>query len=111
LFPKTRFQDIGESELGITAERDPEKHRIARKALNPGFSPKVLKTREFIIHNHTDQFVSQLKKLGNTDQGLNIIDVLLSPRSSAHIMTNVLIVVQLVSLGYCWRYGVRQKVR
>ncbi|KAF2185491.1 cytochrome P450 [Zopfia rhizophila CBS 207.26] len=73
LFPKTRFQDIGEKELGVTAERDPEKHRVARRMLNPGFSSKALKAREHVIHDHTDEFISQLRAYG-ISEGIDICE-------------------------------------
>lgn len=74
-FLKTKFQDIGEKELGITAERDLVKHREVRKLLNPAFSAKAFKTRVPILHEHIDRFVNQLDKLGKTSKGVNIIDV------------------------------------
>lgn len=74
-FLKTKFQDIGEKELGITAERDLVKHREVRKLLNPAFSAKAFKTRIPILHEHIDRFVNQLEKLGTIEKGVNIIDV------------------------------------
>lgn len=74
-FLKTRFQDIGEKELGITAERDLVKHREVRKLLNPAFSAKAFKTRVPILHEHIDRFVDQIGKLGTAEKGVNIIDV------------------------------------
>ncbi|MCJ1477283.1 hypothetical protein MMC13_005954 [Lambiella insularis] len=73
-FIKTKFQDIGEKELGITAERDPEKHRVVRKALNPGFNPRTFATREPVLHEHIDRFVGQLAELGTTGKGVNMIE-------------------------------------
>jgi cytochrome P450 len=45
----------------MTAERDPGKHGVARRLLNPSFSATALKSREHAIHAYTDQFVLQLK--------------------------------------------------
>ena len=59
----------------MTAERDPEKHKVARRLLNPGFSARALKAREHVIHAHTDKFVSQLKIDGSSEEGIDICEV------------------------------------
>jgi len=77
VFLKTRFQDIREKELRVTVERDAEKHRSVRRMLNTGFSPRAFKNREQVIHDHTDQFVSQLREYGGTEQGVDFCEVCL----------------------------------
>ena len=71
-FVKSNFQDIGEKELGVTAERDPERHRQQRKQLAPGFSLRALRDQEMVIHEHMDRFIRQLEKLGMTGDGVEI---------------------------------------
>jgi cytochrome P450 len=76
LFLKTKFQDIGEKELGITAERDPEKHRIARKMLSPGFSARAFKLKEDVFHEHVDELVYRLNQPENSgSEGVELIQV------------------------------------
>lgn len=106
-FLKTKFQDIGEKELGITAERDLVKHREVRKLLNPAFSAKAFKTRVPILHEHIDRFVDQIGKLGTTEKGVNIIQVgvtILNITSDTPRLT--LLVVWLASLGSCRWFGI-----
>lgn len=110
MFPKTKFQVIGESELGVTAERDPEKHRAARRLLNPGFSTRAFKTREQVIHDHTDQFVSQLKEYGNAEQGVDFCEVR-SRMCGIDVGLTLNKVVPLASLGYRGRHGVWAQIR
>lgn len=61
-FIKTNFQEIGESEPGITAERDPDKHREISKKLLPAFSGKALRAQESVVHGHVDRFIRQLER-------------------------------------------------
>jgi len=109
-FRKTRFQDIGEKELGITAERDPEKHKIVRKMLNPGFSARASKNREDVVHYHTDLFISQLKAQGGTERGIDISEV-----SVRHLLYRTQLIGStvelLVGLGYRRRYGIWTQIR
>lgn len=79
VFKKSDFQDIGEKEPGITAERDPDRHREISKQLAPAFSAQACKTQEPILHEHVDEFVRQLEKYGTTAQGINMSDVRASP--------------------------------
>ncbi|KAJ5420683.1 cytochrome P450 [Penicillium sp. CMV-2018d] len=68
IFQKSDFQEIGENEPGITAEKDPEVHRQIAKKLVPAFSTKALRKQEDVIHQHVDGFVAQLRKYGMTDE-------------------------------------------
>ena len=74
-FVKTKFQDIGEKELGITAERDPTRHREVRRLLNPGFGTRAVKEREHVLHEHIDRLIGQIRARGTIGQGVNMIDV------------------------------------
>lgn len=68
IFRKSDFQEIGENEPGITAEKDPEVHRQIAKKLVPAFSTKALRKQEDVIHQHIDGFVAQLRQYGMTDE-------------------------------------------
>ncbi|PWY66106.1 cytochrome P450 [Aspergillus heteromorphus CBS 117.55] len=70
-FIKGTFYEHYQPEPGIVAERNPEKHRDTRKLLAHGFSARALKAQESIIHQYSDLFLAQVKKLG-TQEGLNM---------------------------------------
>ncbi|EFQ34697.1 cytochrome P450 [Colletotrichum graminicola M1.001] len=65
-FVKTEFQDLGGDEPGITAERDPEKHRSLAKLLTPAFSPRAMHAQEIHVHRYVDLLVEQLSRHGGT---------------------------------------------
>nr|XP_036577183.1 benzoate 4-monooxygenase cytochrome p450 [Colletotrichum truncatum]KAF6784095.1 benzoate 4-monooxygenase cytochrome p450 [Colletotrichum truncatum] len=65
-FVKTEFQDLGGDEPGVTAERDPEKHRNVAKQLTPAFSPRALHAQEVHVHRYVDLLIDQLDKHGGT---------------------------------------------
>ncbi|KAJ6020768.1 cytochrome P450 [Penicillium herquei] len=71
IFRKNDFQEIGENEPGITAEKDPEVHRQIAKQLVPAFSAKSLRKQEDVIHQHVDGFVAQLRKHAMRDDWLD----------------------------------------
>ncbi|TDZ31489.1 Cytochrome P450 monooxygenase BOA3 [Colletotrichum spinosum] len=74
-FVKTEFQDLGGNEPGITAERDPEKHRVVAKQLVPAFSPRAMNSQEEDVHRYVDLLVQQLDKHGGTSlEGVDMRD-------------------------------------
>lgn len=75
VFRKNDFQEIGENEPGITAEKDPEVHRQIAKQLVPAFSTKSLRKQEDVIHQHVDGFVTQLRKHAMTDDVIEMKQV------------------------------------
>ncbi|KAK1594657.1 cytochrome P450 [Colletotrichum navitas] len=74
-FLKTDIQDLGGGEPGITAERDPEKHRVLAKQLTPAFSPRAMYAQETHVHRYVDLLVEQLAKHGGTSaDGVNMTE-------------------------------------
>ncbi|KAM5448232.1 hypothetical protein McanCB56680_001040 [Microsporum canis] len=71
-FIKTRFQEIGEKEPGITAERDPDLHREIARQLHPAFSARALRSQEPVVHRHVDDFIGQLKQHGTKGRGVDM---------------------------------------
>jgi cytochrome P450 len=72
IFTKTDFQDIGENEPGITAERDPEKHREIAKQLHPAFAARSLRRQEEIVHVHIDRFVALIERKESTGESIPV---------------------------------------
>lgn len=75
VFVKTSFQEIGENEPGITAEKDPEIHREIARKLHPAFSARALKELEPTLHEHVDGFINQVEKFGTSERGLDMTEV------------------------------------
>ncbi|KAK1991926.1 cytochrome P450 [Colletotrichum falcatum] len=74
-FVKTGFQDLGGNEPGITAETDPEKHRILAKQLIPAFSPRAMWAQEVHVHRFVDLLIDQLASHGGTSvDGVNMTE-------------------------------------
>lgn len=80
-FTKTNFQDIGQKELGITWEMDPNKHREIAKKLHPAFSPKSLRSIEPALQIHLDQFIDKLKMQGGGEDGIEMNSVCITANS------------------------------
>ena len=74
-FIKTDFQHIGGEHAGIAADPDVEKHRAVRKMLAPAFNPRALKDQEPALHEHIDNFIQQLEKLGTGEKGVDMREV------------------------------------
>ncbi|PVH77290.1 cytochrome P450 monooxygenase-like protein [Cadophora sp. DSE1049] len=62
----------GTRSLVMSNERDPVKHREARKLLAPAFSPSALRAQTAFVLKYVDMWIEQIKKHGNTDKGINI---------------------------------------
>ncbi|KAL2864248.1 cytochrome P450 [Aspergillus lucknowensis] len=62
VFVKSDFYDVGEKELTIVSERDPEKHKEVRRVLAPAFTSAALARQEPLIHEFIDLFIAQLLK-------------------------------------------------
>ncbi|KXJ94939.1 cytochrome P450 [Microdochium bolleyi] len=73
-FVKTKFQDIGEKEPGVTAERDPEVHREVARKLRPAFSPRSLKAQEPTLNSHVDELIDRINTHGTTGRGINFLE-------------------------------------
>ncbi|KAI1077061.1 putative cytochrome P450 [Whalleya microplaca] len=74
LFPKSKlFYDIGITNIAF--EMDPEKHAKQHKWFAPAFRASALRSQEHVIHEHTDLFVDQLRRLGaSTGESMNMTD-------------------------------------
>jgi len=59
----------------MSNERDPAKHREARKLLAPAFSSNALRAQTVFVLKYVDMWTEQIKKHGNTDEGINIEEV------------------------------------
>jgi len=57
--------------MSITMERDPERHREVRKLLSYAFSTKALRTQTDIVMKYVEMFVGQMKKRGDTEEGID----------------------------------------
>jgi cytochrome P450 len=83
---KTKFQDVDTPEPGLTAERDPERHKGLRKQLLPAFGGKALHGVELLLYRHVDGFIAQLKEHGTkAEKGIEITKVD-NARVVAHFM-------------------------
>jgi cytochrome P450 len=73
VFIKTKFQDVDTPEPGLTAERDPERHKRLRKQILPAFGGKALHGMELLLYRHVDGFIAQLKEHGTkAEKGIEI---------------------------------------
>ncbi|CAJ2509481.1 Uu.00g145070.m01.CDS01 [Anthostomella pinea] len=72
LFPKSDlFYDVGISNLAF--EMDPAEHAKQYKLFAPAFRASALRSQEHIVHEHTDFFISQLRRLGTASgESLNM---------------------------------------
>jgi hypothetical protein len=57
------------------SERDPLKHREIRKSLSHAFSAKSLRTQTDVVLYYVGMWVEQLKRFGNTEEGVNADEV------------------------------------
>lgn len=60
---------------GISFERDPVKHKQLTKKLAGAWSVKSMKTMEPRMHSYIDLFIKKLKKLGGSEEGVDLQDV------------------------------------
>jgi hypothetical protein len=61
--------------MGLVVQRDPAKHRETRKSLSHAFSAKVFKLQTDIVLKYVGMWVEQVKRLGNTVEGINTEEV------------------------------------
>jgi cytochrome P450 len=76
-FLKSEFYKAGPDNtlMGIVAQRDPVKHRETRKSLSHAFSAKALRLQTDVVLKYVDMWVGQVKRLGNTEEGINTEEV------------------------------------
>lgn len=116
-FVKTEFQDLGGNDPGITAERDPERHREVAKQLVPAFSPRAMYAQEEHVHRYVDLLVQQLDKHGGTSSnGVDMREVKHSLRISPLLQSDtptdtVCVVVRLARPGPCRVHGLVPRVQ
>jgi hypothetical protein len=67
--------DFGAGDLGFIWENDPVKRKAVGRKILPAFSTKAIKGMEPIVHMYMDIFVSRMKELGGTPEGLLMNDV------------------------------------
>ena len=67
--------DFGAGDLGFIWESDPIKRKAVGKKILPAFSSKASRSMEPIVHMYMDIFVSKMKELGGTPEGLLMNDV------------------------------------
>lgn len=83
-FLKGDWYDLGSGgtpSVLISNERDPVKHREARKLLAPAFSSSALRAQTDVVLHYVNMWIEQIKKHGNTAEGINIDEV--SPAHTA----------------------------
>lgn len=61
--------------MGIVAQRDPAKHRETRKSLSHAFSAKALRLQTDVVLQYVGMWIGQVKRLGNTAEGINTEEV------------------------------------
>ncbi|KAI0470522.1 cytochrome P450 [Xylariaceae sp. FL0804] len=71
-FVKTNFQTLDEKDPGITAERDPEKHREVAKKLHPAFAARSLRSLEPVLQKHVDMLIKQIGIHGTKEAGIDV---------------------------------------
>jgi len=74
-FVKTDLMDFGAGDLGFTWESDPVKRKAVARKILPAFSSKSIRSMEPIVHKYMDSFISKMKELGETPEGLLMNDV------------------------------------
>ncbi|KAK0128135.1 hypothetical protein ONS95_000119 [Cadophora gregata] len=62
----------GTRSLVMSNERDPVRHREARKLLAPAFSSSALRAQTAFVLKYVDMWIEQIRKHGDTDGGINI---------------------------------------
>ena len=67
--------DYGIGDLGMIWETDPAKRKAVGKRILPAFSPKANRSKEPTMHQYMDLFMSRMKELGGTPEGLKMNDV------------------------------------
>jgi hypothetical protein len=75
IFRKTDLMDYGLGDLGFIWETDPAKRKQSGKKILPAFSSKANKSKENLMHMYMDLFMTRMRDLGNTAQGLKMNDV------------------------------------
>ncbi|CAA9957835.1 Cytochrome P450 [Pyrenophora teres f. maculata] len=73
IFTKTDFQDFGLKSPGITAERDPTKHRELAKMLAPALSLSSTRAQEPCVHRHVDDLIRHIKEEIKTNPEIQMI--------------------------------------
>ncbi|KAG4442921.1 hypothetical protein IFR05_001625 [Cadophora sp. M221] len=62
----------GTRSLVMSNERDPVKHREARRLLAPAFSPGALRAQTAFVVKYVDMWIEQIKKHGDAAEGINM---------------------------------------
>ncbi|KAH6702933.1 cytochrome P450 monooxygenase-like protein [Leptodontidium sp. MPI-SDFR-AT-0119] len=62
----------GTRSLVMSNERDPVKHREARKLLAPAFSSSALRAQTAFVMKYVDMWIEQIKKHGDAAEGINM---------------------------------------
>lgn len=97
-FTKTEHYFVFGKHVGIASERNPETHRILRKALSPAFSPKSIREHDVDCHKVVDLALTKLERRGAKGEGANVSEVSCTATTSCLIETDLgLLVVRL----YC----------
>ena len=58
------------ADLSIVTQREPAKHREIRRNLSHAFSAMALRTQTDVVLLYVGMFVDQLKRFGNTEEGI-----------------------------------------
>lgn len=74
-FTKTEHYFVFGKHVGIASERNPETHRILRKALSPAFSPKSIREHDVDCHQVVDLALTKLERRGAKGEGANVSEV------------------------------------
>jgi cytochrome P450 len=74
-FTKTEHYFVFGKHVGIASERNPETHRILRKALSPAFSPKAIREHDVDCHKVVDLALAKLERRGTKGEGVNVSEV------------------------------------
>ena len=60
----------------MSNERDPVKHREARKLLAPAFSSSSLRAQTAFVMKYVNMWIEQIKKHGDAAEGINMDEVI-----------------------------------
>ncbi|TGJ81697.1 hypothetical protein E0Z10_g7077 [Xylaria hypoxylon] len=63
---------LGDEDDGLLWERDPEKHRVASKAMSPAFSSNALRAKIPTLNKYIDMMISQMRDHGQDEAGLDV---------------------------------------
>jgi hypothetical protein len=102
-FTKTEHYFVFGKHVGIASERNPEKHRVIRKALSPAFSPRAIRAHDEYCHRVVDTALDGLERRGAMGEGANMSDVrLLVPQSFTSRLESMFTYLFSGSTGSRW---------